>query len=137
MPYHGLIPFLHDADEFVAIDEIEGFNALPRAHPISTQQFILWHEVGHIVSMPYHGLIPFLLPPAPMVSGSGYVVSMPYHGLIPFLQKDSGRKLMSYIRFNALPRAHPISTVHGPMATGIAISFQCPTTGSSHFYCCY
>ncbi len=59
---------------------------------------------------------------------------MPYHGLIPFLHVIGWIQVENDEGFNALPRAHPISTLTVLSSGEFVEEFQCPTTGSSHFY---
>ena len=108
MPYHGLIPFLHGKN-------------------IHYMRF--WS-----VSMPYHGLIPFLPKLRIALAKGKHSVSMPYHGLIPFLHLRPLKQKIDLSCFNALPRAHPISTGMSMEIEKVSSGFQCPTTGSSHFY---
>ena len=59
---------------------------------------------------------------------------MPYIGLIPFLQVLDQDTSPTKKCFNALHRAHPISTDILWDSNTYDLRFQCPTSGSSHFY---
>ena len=109
MPYHGLIPFLRMLLRGVSPTR-SCFNALPRAHPISTMKRRNKLEIGkgfnalpraHPISTRDRLYVCFIgrfsfnaLPRAHPISTRRSVssenimkqVSMPYHGLIPFLQ---------------------------------------------------
>ena len=109
------------------------FNDLLRAQPISTLKEVLLWKRTELFQCPTSGSSHFY-----GKSGSQprrqQSVSMPYFGLIPFLRPwPSGQGTVG-IRFNALLRAHPISTNRMNRKYEAIVEFQCPTSGSSHFY---
>ena len=78
-------------------------NALTRAVPISTTQFIMRPQFLHIVSMPLLGLSPFLLNMGVVTINLPDVVSMPLLGLSPFLRSTLGSRIN---------RGHNLETIH-------------------------
>ncbi len=134
MPYIGPTPFLLSTMTMM-ITTTRCFNALYRANSISTNIKLNLEWTIKSVSMPYIGPTPFLQNKKTEEKTSK-MVSMPYIGPTPFLlgaEKVSNGKRDC---FNALYRAHSISTQKAIETVTKILLFQCPISGPLHFYVC-
>ncbi len=157
MPYLGLIPFLllSDRDD-VTVQElfqcpISGsshfynimysfrsnkvrFNALSRDHPISTRHQGAICSSFLFVSMPYLGLIPFLPERSGKSLSLDLTVSMPYLGLIPFLHDKCMERYYESVQFQCPISGSSHFYKERRCIMFDTLAFQCPISGSSHFY---
>ncbi len=79
--------------------------------------------------MPSVGLIPFLPPTIKEELSCSRNVSMPSVGLIPFLQHLHTIHMLIPVCFNALSRAHSISTASETIKQGDTVHVSMPSVG--------